>query len=468
MRAVDYSRVSTEEQSEHGHSIDEQRDRNLEHINKQKWTLVDRFVDPGCSGKNLRRKDIQRLLQAVDDGLIDVIVVHKLDRLTRNIGDLHDLLKLFDKKNVKFVSVTENIDTSTAMGRMVVFLLGILAQWYRENLGEEVRKGMTGRAKKGLHNITVPLFGYDRGEDGELLVIPNQAETVRWIFNQYIRGLGSSSIAKKLNERGIRRNRGAQWDQHKVMMTLTNYHYIGKIHWKAENLPESERIIRDGKHESIVPLETFEEAQRILQRRREGTISQNSYEYIFGGIVRCGACGGGYKGKYNLRPKGLYRGYVCSNNERYGSCSQSGISERRLAKLLFDTLSLKGRDAIGTVKKVDNGRDEIVQKLAESEARRGRWQLAYGDGLMPYQDFAKRMKEEMEHVVEWEEQLSEMPDIEESQMTPEEALSSFHQIIDNWEFIDSPLRKEFIQKLLRKIVIKKTGKEWEIEDIITT
>lgn len=472
MKVAIYTRVSTTMQSEEGFSLEEQHDKLIEYIERNKLELFKFYTDPGVSAKDLNRPGIQELLRDFESGLFDVILVHKLDRLTRNVGDLHKLVELVNKRNKKLISYSEDIDTSTPSGRMFVYFLGIIAQLFRENLAEEVRKGMTGRAKKGLHNVTVPMYGYERGENGELIVIPEQAEVVRWIFDQYIRGTGSSSIAKKLNERGIRRNKGANWDQRKVMLTLTNLHYIGKIHWKAANLPESERIIREGTHDAIVSVETYDDAQRILQRRREGMISQNSYDYIFGGIVRCGACGGSYKGKYNIRPAGMYRGYVCSNNEKYGTCKQSGISEIRLSALLFSAvlLNVDGIDLLrgDTAPKMNDERESIRQALDASEARRSRWQMAYGDGMMPYIDFAKRMKEEMQRVSELENQLSSITEPEQTKTTPEEVMEVMRELKENWEFIDASLRKEIVQRLFRRIVIRKEGSTWYIDELLTT
>lgn len=466
MRAAGYGRVSTEEQANEGHSLEAQREKNITYIQLQKWTLVGYFSDPGYSGKNLERPDIKRLISEIELGHIDALVVHKLDRLTRNIGDLYNLLELFEKHRVKFVSISENIDTSTAMGRMFVFMLGIFAQWYRENLGEEVKKGMSQRAKKGLHNVTVPLYGYERREDGKLIVKPEEAKWVRWIFEQYLAGIGSTNIAKRLNDMGVRRNRGAKWDQHKVMMTLTNWHYIGKVHWKEADKPEDERIIANGEHEAIIPKEMFEDAQRLLRRRKEGLASRTSYEYVYSGIIRCGKCGGMYKGKYNKQKGTLYRGYVCSNNERYGNCDHSGISEMNLTKLIFDSISLipeltHWNEYMPHV----NEREEICKLIQASEARRSRWQMAFGDGHMPYEDFAKRMKEEMERAAELEKKLAELPEVTTSRITHEEAISMVEELKLNWPLLEQITRKQIIQSIFQSITILKEKGKWSITHI---
>jgi site-specific DNA recombinase len=467
MRAVGYGRVSTEEQANEGHSLDAQRERNLKRIQEEGWTLVGYFDDPGYSGKNLKRPGIQKLIAEIEQGNIDAVVVHKLDRLTRNVGDLHKLMKLFEKHNIKFISVTEHLDTSSAMGRMFVFMLGIIAQWYRENLSEEVKKGMSTRAKKGLHNITVPLFGYERAEDGKLIVKPDEAKWVRWIFDQYLAGIGSTNIAKRLNEMGVRRNRGAKWDQHKVMMTLTNWHYVGRVHWKDASKPDDERIIVDGSHEPIISVETFEAAQRLLERRKAGMASKTSYDYVFSGIIRCGKCGGNYKGKYNKkRGNQLYRGYECTNNAKYGTCDQSGISERNLTKLIFNSIHLIPELLSWDDKQEPSTeREEILRQLQQSEMRRNRWQMAFGDGNMPYEDFAKLMREEMERAAELEKRLTELPTATPSSISADEAREILNQLEQNWDMLSQTTRKQVVQSVFKSITIRKDD-AWSITQII--
>lgn len=467
IRAAGYGRVSTEEQANEGHSLEAQREFNLGYINNEKWLLAGYFEDPGYSGKNLKRPEISRLLNEIKAENIDAVVVHKLDRLTRDIKDLYELLQLFEEKNVKLVSISEKIDTSSAMGRMFVFMLGIFAQWYRENLAEEVTKGMRKRAQKGLHNITVNLYGYVREADGALTIKEEEAKWVRWIFEKYVSGVGSTNIAKQLNELGIRRNQGAQWDQHKVMMTLTNHHYVGKTHWKS--VKDEESIIREGAHDAIISDELFERAQRLLARRREGLVSMNSYEYVLGGLLRCGSCGGKYKGKYNKKTgRKLYRAYVCSNFERYGTCDQGGVSEDKIIALLFRSMDLIGQDYTrkDMPERENTEEEEIRKSLRESEARRERWQMAYGDGNMPYEDFSRRMKEEMARVSELEDKLSTIPQQVVSYLTPDEAVNVINGIKEHWGDLEQSTRKEIIQSLFQEIQIRKEGKTWSIDHII--
>lgn len=473
MNVAVYTRVSTERQSTEGFSLEAQHDRLLENVKSNGWTLFKIYTDPGESAKDLKRPGVQQMIIDLKSGLFDAVLVHKLDRLTRNISDLYDLVELVNARNVKLISLSENIDTSTPMGRMFVYILGIFAQMFRENLREEVIKGMTKRAEKGLHNVTVNLYGYQRDENGQLLIVEDEAKWVKWIFDQYIGGKGTTNIAKELNHLSIRRNQGARWDQHKVMMTITNLHYTGMVHWKVATAPEDSRIVRQGVHEPIVTMEVYEKAQRILERRREGTISLNSYDYVFGGIIKCGKCGASYQAKYNKRKlkdgtPAMYRGYSCANNDKHGTCDQSGISEDNMVKLLFANFEIIGGlpDKFESQIVKDNGLADLERALKQSELKRSRWQHAYGEGLMNYEDFAKRMKEETEHVKELNKQLAEVAPTHSPTISPDEALNTFRFIRDNWELIGQLERKQVIQALIQKIIILK-NESWSISELIT-
>lgn len=467
MRVALYTRVSTERQSIEGYSLEAQHDQLISYINVNSMQLFKVYTDPGVSAKDLKRSGVQEMIRDLNSGMFDAVIVHKLDRLTRNISDLYNLVELFNDKNVQLISLSENIDTSNPMGRMFVFLLGIFAQMFRENLGEEVTKGMRKRAENGLHSVTVNLYGYERGESGELLIKEEEAKWVRYIFEMYVSGIGSATIAKNLNAMGIRQNKGAKWDPRKALNVINNKHYIGLVHWKSTK--DSESTVRKGIHEPIVSNELFERAQILLSRRNEGLRSRNSYEYVFGGIVRCGICGGRYKGKYNGKKDTLIRKmYVCTNNEKYGTCSQSGVSEIKLTQLVFNSISLIGKDYTrkDITKEVLSEEEEIKNSIRLSEERRERWQLAYGDGNMPYIDFGIRMKEEMIQLKLLEEKLSLIPKQITSRLNPGEAVKMIDDLKENWDSLEQSTRKEIMQSLFQEIIIRKENKVWHVDSIV--
>lgn len=469
MRVAIYTRVSTDQQAEEGFSLEVQHEKLMEYVSRNKLEFFGFYTDPGVSAKNLNRPGIQSLLKDFNDDLFDIILVHKLDRLTRNIGDLHNLVEMVNSKGKKLISYTEDIDTSTPAGRMFVYFLGIIAQMFRENLGEEVTKGMRKRAQMGLHGVTVNMYGYERGENSELLIKEEEAKWVRLVFEQYLSGLGSISISRHLNRLGVRTNQGAKWNQQKIMNIIKNIHYAGKIHFKS--VRDTETIIRDGVHEPIISEKIFNKARNILERKKSGLISLNSYQYIFGGILRCASCGGRYKGKSTIiseSEKVIYRMYVCSNKEKFGECKQSSISERKLIELMFKSVSIIGKDYSrkDTPYTEKNEDEEIRKSIRISEERRERWQLAYGDGNMPYNDFSKRMKEEMIRMNELSERLSAISPIVSSFISPSEAIQMIDDLKENWNLLEASTHKEIIQSLFQEIVIRKEGRVWYMDNII--
>src|SRR5215468_3119410 len=207
-RCAIYTRKSTEHNLDlEFNSLDAQREACEAYIKSQAhegWRLIpDRFDDGAFSGASLDRPALQQLLADVRAGDIDIIVVYKVDRLTRSLADFAKLVELFDQHSVSFVSVTQSFNTTTSMGRLTLNVLLSLAQFEREVIGERVRDKIAASKRKGLWiGGGVPL-GY-RCVDKKLVVVPEEAEVVRTIFTRYL-ALGSiAALIEDLDRRGIR------------------------------------------------------------------------------------------------------------------------------------------------------------------------------------------------------------------------------------------------------------------------
>lgn len=142
MKCIVYVRVSTDEQAKHGFSIAAQIEKLEAYCISQGWELVDKYIDEGYSAKDLQRPAFEKMMDTLKQGNIDVLLVYRLDRLTRSVMDLYKILKILDDNNCMFKSATEVYDTTNAMGRLFITLVAAIAQWERENLGERVRLGM--------------------------------------------------------------------------------------------------------------------------------------------------------------------------------------------------------------------------------------------------------------------------------------------------------------------------------------
>ena len=198
-----YIRVSTEDQSRFGHSLDEQECRMKQLCEFKNYEIFKVYREEGVSaGKNLEgRPEVKRMLDDVKNGKINNILIYKLDRLTRSTKDLIYLIELFEKHNCTFNSQTEKIDTSNAVGRMFVKIIGIFAEFERENLAERVSFGYEQKTKEGNYTNCNGVFGYDYivGK-GKLKLNKNETLYVKKIFNWYLEGESMLKIAKKLNE----------------------------------------------------------------------------------------------------------------------------------------------------------------------------------------------------------------------------------------------------------------------------
>lgn len=470
MNAASYERVSSDEQAKEGFSLEVQAEKNTAYIKSQDWNLYGNYVDPGKSGKNLKRPGMERLLRDIDMGKVQIIVVHKLDRLTRNIGDLHYLLTLFDKKEIKLISITENIDTSTAMGRMFVYMLGIFAQWYRENLSEEVTKGQSKRAEKGLRNTSAKPYGYDVGKDLSLTINEEEADIVRQIYKWYIGGYGRNKIASLLNEQNIPASRGGRWSEKIIGDIIGNPTHIGAVHWKSKGDPEDKRIIVHDRHEPIVSMDVWELAQQIKQRRKDHDMSLSSYDFPFSSIVKCGDCGRSYHGKQKTKVQwgNQTRHYRCSGKYRQDKCEASDISEIKLTGLFMEFIRNFSFESSNEDKPLDGKdiakeRKKLEKLLADSALRRKNYTRGMADGKISYEDFVEYIDEEDENSKKWQAELDELlKHAPASKKTRGDILSMLKNLGDNWGVMSDQERKEYVQRLFHFIVIRKRGAEWKI------
>jgi len=195
LKAVGYVRVSTDEQAKEGLSLDLQEFRVNAYCEAKGWELLRIYRDEGESGKNLDRPGISTLIEDLKSNGVDVVVIVKLDRLTRSIRDLGSLIDdLF--KGVDLASVEESLDSSTANGRMVMNLLGTVAQWEREVIGERTKAVLDHKAEKGEWRGRIP-YGFQVGENGKLVEIPEEIENIRKMKREHLRGRSIRAISEK-------------------------------------------------------------------------------------------------------------------------------------------------------------------------------------------------------------------------------------------------------------------------------
>ncbi|WP_134685940.1 recombinase family protein [Brevibacillus migulae] len=346
-RAALYIRVSTEEQAKDGFSIAAQREKLSWYASSQDWLIVDHYIDEGYSAKDLDRPALQRMLHDIRRQKIDIVLVYRLDRLTRSVLDLYQLLEEWERVQVSFRSCTEVYDTTTAIGRLFITLVAALAQWERENLAERVKLGMEQMALEEKRPGGPPPYGY-RLHEGSLRINPQEAEVVRKIFSLHEIGKSLSDIAQVLNDQQLPSRTGARWSATTLSHMLQNHVYYGALRWnyaeggQKKNSPDT-WIIREGTHPPIIDKMTFLTAQRLLEARRQQHGRALASDFLFAGKVICARCGELMYGK-TIRTKKkegeyyLNRYYLCKK-QRQKECNAPAIRETALEELFLSHAS---------------------------------------------------------------------------------------------------------------------------------
>lgn len=257
VRVALYTRVSTEDQAKEGFSLGAQKERLEAYCLARDWSVAARYVDDGHSGRNIRRPAYQRMMMERDGW--DAILVIKMDRIHRNARNFMDMMDNLRAWEKDFVSATESLDTSTAMGRFVMDIIQRIAQLESEQIGERVYMGMSQKAKVGPGILGFhPPLGYDFSE-GKLVPNETEAAVVREIFERCAAGRTLEEIAVDLNEEGLRTKRKTIWTPIKVFRIVHNPVYAGFLRWDG--------FLRKAEHEGLVTIEEFNEAQELLRSR---------------------------------------------------------------------------------------------------------------------------------------------------------------------------------------------------------
>lgn len=308
-RCAVYTRKSVEDGLEQEfNSLDAQRLAGENYIASQAangWVcLPERYDDGGFSGGNLERPALQRLLKDAEAGLVDIIVIYKIDRLSRSLLDFSELTKKFDDWSVGFVAVTQEINTSTSSGRMMLNILMTFAQFERETIAERIRDKMSASRKRGKWvGGTIP-FGY-RVENKHLLPDPDRGHIVPEIFKRFCQCGSPRVVAAELNDKGIKTRQGKTWATSNVYRILNNHTYIGEVNYKGEIYP--------GEHQALIERELWNTVQELLKNNapvERGKIGQSRYAPLKG-LLRCGHCDSSMGPAYSKRRGKQYCYYIC-------------------------------------------------------------------------------------------------------------------------------------------------------------
>lgn len=275
-RCAIYTRKSTDEGLDQEYnSLEAQRDAGLAFVSSQRhegWlALDDTYDDGGFSGGNIDRPGLKRLMADIEARKIDVVVVYKIDRLTRSLPDFAKLVEVFDRNNVSFVSVTQQFNTTTSMGRLTLNILLSFAQFEREVTGERIRDKIAASKAKGMWMGGTPPLGYDV-VDRKLIVNEREASLVQDIFRRYAEHGSAARLVRELDIEGHstkswvtqsgQHRAGRPIDQQYLFCLLRNRLYLGEISHKGEYFP--------AQHASIISQELWDGVQAFVNKRKQG------------------------------------------------------------------------------------------------------------------------------------------------------------------------------------------------------
>jgi site-specific DNA recombinase len=390
MRCAVYTRKSTDDGLEQEYnSLDAQRDAGEAYIRSQAnegWMcLAERYDDGGFTGGNMERPALRRLLADIEAGRVDCVVVYKVDRLSRSLLDFARMMEAFEKHRVSFVSVTQQFNTASSMGRLILNVLLSFAQFEREMIRERTRDKIAAARRKGKWVGGMPLLGYNV-VDTKLIVDPDEAEQVRHIFNLYLEYEGLLPVVDELARRGWQTKKwttrkgthrgGRCFDKNRVWHLLTNVTYIGKLRYKDE--------IHNGEHEAIIDGDVWQRVQSTLQRngRTGGAIVRNRFGAILKGLLHCTPCDCTMTPSHSTR-NGVkrYRYYVCGAAQRRGwqSCPTKSIPAGEIECFVVEQIKAIGRDPDLVAETVHQARAQSEARLSGLDAEERRLQRELAD-----------------------------------------------------------------------------------------
>ncbi len=354
VRCAIYTRKSTEEGLEQAfNSLHAQREAAEAYIQSQKhvgWTQLNQhYDDGGFSGGSLDRPGLQQLLVDIEAHRVDCVVVYKVDRLSRSLLDFARLMERFDARSISFVSVTQQFNTTTSLGRLTLNILLSFAQFERELIGERTRDKMGAARRKGKWMGGTPVLGYDVGPNGGQLVInAKEARQVREIFEFYRRHRSLINLVKEATRRGWTtkvwksrqgvRHRGRPFTKASLRLLLTNMVYAGKVDYRG--------VIYPGEHPAIVDPELFEAVNAEFKDRRRIKTDpvRNPQNALLAGLLFCTRCDQPMVATYSSKGKRRYHYYVCQSARQRGwqSCPTKSVS----ATLIEDSVVNQIRDRL--------------------------------------------------------------------------------------------------------------------------
>jgi len=480
-----YVRVSTEEQAQEGYSIRAQEQKLKDYVRIKDWSIYKVYLDEGISGKNItERPAINEMIEDIKQGHVKNVLVFKIDRLTRNTADLINLIELFNTYDCAFNSLTESIDTQTATGRMFIKIIGIFAEFERENIAERTRIGFERKAREGYTLATKwASYGYDK-ENGDKIQRINEREAVivKEVFDMFLnRNMSFHEIAQNLNKRNIPTKTNSVWYGKTIRNVLTNCNYVGKVRYAT--LDEKRAFETQGLHEPIISEEIYHETQNFIKNTFNKVYKKHPKDkHYFAGSLICAKCGGKmnvyHMGKKDKDGTCLAGAYRCTNRYRK-KCDASQIKHTNVEQAFseyfnnfedFDTID---EIQFNSKQETKNQNVELINNLNKEyktlETKEKEVLNLYINNKVDFENYIEikeTISKEKNAISSTLETLEATTDIEEEITIKHENI--IKNLKENWDLLDNKERRQFIVNFIDIIEVtheKKGGRHKGITKI---
>ncbi len=347
MKAALYVRVSSDRQDV-DLSVSAQLKALRDYASKNEYEIVREFVDEAESGRTASRTIFKKMISMAKrpEKPFEVILIYKFSRFARSREDSIVFKTMLKKNGVRVVSITEPVDDSST-GKLLEAIIESMDEFYSENLGEEVTRGMRESASRGFYLSSKPPYGYRkiRVQDGvkertRLEIDERFADIAASIFNDILQGKGLSAIAKSLNQRGIAGPTGKDWQKTGLRSILANEVYTGTLVWGKGSKRNLEPVRVEGACPAIIDKETFDRVQEIIKDRAPSRTHPKvvSSRFLLSGLMRCGHCGKALIGREAKNRQFAY--YVCGTLDKKGagSCEARYINCQKFERMIIERI----------------------------------------------------------------------------------------------------------------------------------
>ena len=384
-----YIRVSTEEQAAEGYSISAQRERLKAFCIAQDYADYKFYVDEGISGRNMKRPQFKKLMDDIKAGHIEVLLVYRLDRLTRSVRDLHNILDQLDKYNCVFRSATEIYDTSTAMGRMFITIVAAIAEWESANLGERVSMGQLEKARQGEWSAQPP-YGFYKDKNDKLQIDEKQIQAVKLMIQKVREGMSFRQLSIYMGSTEHRPKRAYKWHIRTLMDLMQNPALYGAMYFKNH--------IYENTHEGIMTKEEFNQLQKMISSRQNYKTRNVTSHFVYQMKIVCPDCGSRCTSERTVwkrknedvkQVRNSYRCQVCALSNR--DVTAFNVREAKVDEALIEYMNAFILAPAENAEKPADESKGLKKELRSIENQRGKYQRAWAADLITDEEFKIRM-----------------------------------------------------------------------------